>query len=61
MKKGILSALAALGLFLSACGGAPSQQAAAPKTEVKAEQPAAKEGGAKTLAKPVFIDFYAPW
>ncbi len=62
MKREMLSAFAALGLLLSACGSMPTaQQSAAPKTEAKAEQPAANEGGAKTLAKPVFIDFYAPW
>lgn len=58
MKRTVV-AFAAAGVLLSACG-APSQQAAAPKTEIKAEA-AAPEGGAKTLAKPVFIDFYAPW
>ncbi len=58
MKRTVV-ALAVAGVLLSACG-APSQQAAAPKTEIKAEA-AAPEGGAKILAKPVFIDFYAPW
>jgi thiol:disulfide interchange protein len=59
--KRILTALAAVGVLLSACGAPTANQAAAPKTETKAQQPAAQEGGAKVLAKPVFIDFYAPW
>jgi hypothetical protein len=52
-------ALAATGVLLAACG-APAQPAAAPVTQPKTEA-AAPGGGAKTLAKPVFIDFYAPW
>jgi hypothetical protein len=59
MKKPFI-ALAAAGLLLSACGGAPASQSAAPASEQKTEQ-AAPQGGAKVLAKPVFIDFYAPW
>ncbi len=59
--KRILTAIAAASFLLSACGAPANNQAAAPKAETKVEQPAAKEGGAKVLAKPVFIDFYAPW
>ena len=59
ITKRTVVALAAAGVLFSACG-APAQPAAAPKTEIKAEA-AAPGAGAKTLAKPVFIDFYAPW
>jgi hypothetical protein len=57
--KRIMIALAATGVLLAACG-APAQPIAAPVTQPKTEA-AAPGGGAKTLAKPVFIDFYAPW
>ena len=75
-KTKILAALAAA-LLLAACGGQPEPKAqpAQPAAKVEApaqpaapaEAPAAQpvaqpvEGASKVLAKPVFIDFYAPW
>jgi uncharacterized lipoprotein YmbA len=58
MKRYLIAAVA-VGVLLTACG-APANNAAAPQAPANAAQPAA-QGGAKTLSKPVFIDFYAPW
>jgi hypothetical protein len=57
MFKKHLIAAAAVGVLLTACGSPATQ---APAANTNAAQPAA-QGGAKTLSKPVFIDFYAPW
>jgi hypothetical protein len=56
MSRSLIAA-AAIGVLLTACGSPATQ---APAANTNAAQPAA-QGGAKTLSKPVFIDFYAPW
>ncbi len=68
------AALALATVLLAACGGqtATKTEPAQPAAQVEAPQKAAPApaqaaapteapGAAKTVAKPLFIDFYAPW